>query len=158
MSDLFRDTAFGRLVNTLSMDKYFQPDDTIYLAHLKETNIQHVNSDSESSDPENISPSKEESAGSKAAVDWIENDAQNPRNWSFGKKIFVTFQICLLTTAVYMGSAIYTAGVVDIERNFNVSTTSALVGLTIFVLGYALGPMVWVSPLSAVFYYFLDCG
>lgn len=147
MSDFFRDTTFGRLVNIFSSGRYFQPNDTIYLTHLKENEIQQVSSDIESSDPENVPPPIKENDEPKAAVEWIENDNQNPRNWSFGKKIFVTFQICLLTTAVYMGSAIYTAGVVDIEHDFNVSTTSALVGLTLFVLGYALGPMVWVSNL-----------
>lgn len=68
----------------------------------------------------------------------------DPRNWSLGKKVFVTFQICLLTTSVYIGSAIYTAGLVDVTLDFGVSETVALLGLTLFVLGYALGPMVLV--------------
>lgn len=149
MSDLFKDTSFGRLVNLLSRGRYFQPDDTVYLARLKESKVEASGSDSESpeadkSDPEDLKPN-EARHKSRPAVDWIEDDSHNPRNWSFGKKLFVTFQICLLTTAVYMGSAIYTAGIVDIESDFHVSQTSALVGLTLFVLGYALGPMVWVS-------------
>lgn len=31
-------------------------------------------------------------------------------NWSTTKKVFVTFEICLLTFSVYIGSAIYSAG------------------------------------------------
>lgn len=66
------------------------------------------------------------------------------------KKFFVTSQICLLTTSVYIGSAIYTAGLVgpgSVTEQFQVSNTAALVGLTVFVAGYGLGPMVW-APLS----------
>lgn len=149
MASIFPDTAFGRLVNLLSRGKYFQPDDTVYLANLKEAKVDAPASDSERSDPENIPATKEE-VKTPAPVQWIENDPQNPRNWSLPKKVFVTFQICFLTTAVYMGSAIYTAGLVDIEKDFNKSTTSALLGLTLFVLGYALGPMVWVSYIPAM--------
>lgn len=77
-------------------------------------------------------------------VDWTENDAANPRNWSTPKKVFVTFEICLLTTSVYIGSAIYTAGIRNVMADFGVSQVVAVLGLTLFVAGYGLGPMVWV--------------
>jgi len=67
-----------------------------------------------------------------------------------GKKFFVTFQICLLTTSVYIGSAIYTAGIVEIEQQFAVSQVKALLGLTLFICGYGLGPMIWVSIARSV--------
>lgn len=57
----------------------------------------------------------------------------------------MTFCICLLTFSVYIGSAIYTAGIQDVVLTFGVSQVAATLGLTLFVLGYALGPMVWVS-------------
>lgn len=72
---------------------------------------------------------------------------QNPQNWSTTKKVFVTFEITFLTFAVYIGSAIYTAGIIDIVKSFNVSTVAATLGLTLFVAGYGLGPMIW-APLS----------
>lgn len=78
-------------------------------------------------------------------IDWLENDPANPQNWSTPKKFFVTFQICLLTTSVYIGSAIYTAGLGGVVEQFHVSETAALLGLSLFVAGYGLGPMVWVS-------------
>ncbi len=49
------------------------------------------------------------------------------------------FQACLLTFAVYLGSAIYTAGIPGITSEFHVSDVAALVGLTAFVAGYGLG-------------------
>ncbi|KIV98833.1 uncharacterized protein PV09_09404 [Verruconis gallopava] len=74
---------------------------------------------------------------------------RNPINWSTGKKIFVTFLICFLTTSVYIGSAIYSAGIPDFMVQFGVSQVAATLGLTLFVAGYGLGPMLW-SPMSEV--------
>jgi len=58
--------------------------------------------------------------------------------------------MALLTFSVYVGSAIYTAGIAgpdSIMSEFDVSMTTALVGLTVFVLGYGFSPMLW-APLS----------
>ncbi|OHF04259.1 multidrug resistance protein [Colletotrichum orchidophilum] len=82
-------------------------------------------------------------------VAFLPNDPENPQNWSLKKKVFVTFQICLLTVGVYIGSAIYSAGVLDVMKVFGVSQVAALLGLTLFVAGYGLGPMIW-SPLSEI--------
>lgn len=66
-------------------------------------------------------------------------------------KVFVTFQICFLTIGVYIGSAIYSAGLLDVMEVFGVSQVAALLGLTLFVAGYGLGPVslrcVYLNPL-----------
>ena len=73
-------------------------------------------------------------------VDWDgPDDPENPINWSLSKKLWVTFEICLLTFGIYIGSAIYTAGIEDIVQKFGVSQVAATVGLTLFVAGYGLG-------------------
>ena len=41
--------------------------------------------------------------------------------WSLFKKALVTFEICLLTFSVYIGSAIYTAGIEGVVAYYNVS-------------------------------------
>ncbi|KAF4549272.1 Caffeine resistance protein-like protein 3 [Elsinoe fawcettii] len=83
-------------------------------------------------------------------IDWDgPNDPENPRNWSMAKKFFVTFEICLLTTGVYIGSAIYTPGLYGVMEQFRVSQTVAILGLCLFVAGYGLGPMVF-APMSEV--------
>ncbi|EKM57361.1 uncharacterized protein PHACADRAFT_208445 [Phanerochaete carnosa HHB-10118-sp] len=63
------------------------------------------------------------------------------------KKYFITFQICLLTLSVYIGSAIYSPGIDEIAAQFGVSPVAATLGLTLFVVGYGIGPM-FLSPLS----------
>jgi DHA1 family multidrug resistance protein-like MFS transporter len=66
-----------------------------------------------------------------------------------GKKFLVTFLICLLTFSVYIGSAIYSAGTEGVMEQFHVSQVAATLGLTLFVAGYGLGPMVW-APMSEI--------
>ncbi|KAF2856096.1 MFS general substrate transporter [Plenodomus tracheiphilus IPT5] len=83
-------------------------------------------------------------------VDWYdENDPQNPRNWSRAKKYFVTGEVVLLTFSVYIGSAIYTAGLQDVMIQFGVAQVPATLGLTLYVAGYGLGPLIW-SPMSEI--------
>lgn len=61
----------------------------------------------------------------------------------------MTSLICLLTFAVYIGSAIYSAGEQGVEERFGVAQVPATLGLTLFVAGYGLGPMIW-APLSEI--------
>ena len=80
---------------------------------------------------------------------WGPEDTENPKNWSRGKRFFVTFEICLLTLSVYIGSAIYSPGIKLVMAEYDVSQVAATLGLSLFVLGYALGPMIW-APMSEV--------
>ncbi|KAF2255830.1 multidrug resistance protein-like protein [Trematosphaeria pertusa] len=85
-------------------------------------------------------------------IDWYgPDDPDNPRNWSTTKKFFVTFEIVFLTFSVYIGSAIYSAGIIGVQQTFGVSQVAATLGLTLYVAGYGLGPMVW-APMSEVPY------
>ncbi len=81
-------------------------------------------------------------------VDWYTtDDPENPQNWSGRRKRFVTFVICCYTFAVYIGSAIYTPSIPGVMQVFNVSLTRASLGLSLYVLGYGVAPMIW-SPIS----------
>lgn len=83
-------------------------------------------------------------------VSWYgPNDPENPQNWSTLKKFFVTFELCLLTTSVYIGSSIYSAGTESVVATFGVSEVAATLGLTLFVAGYGTGPMIF-SPMSEI--------
>ncbi|KAJ6104646.1 hypothetical protein N7523_010966 [Penicillium sp. IBT 18751x] len=75
------------------------------------------------------------------------DDSENPQNWSTRKKIFVSSLIWLLTFSIYIGSAIYSPGIPGVSEQFGVSREVGILGLTLFVLGYGLGPMIW-APLS----------
>ncbi|KAJ7286873.1 major facilitator superfamily domain-containing protein [Mycena rebaudengoi] len=76
-----------------------------------------------------------------------DSDPENPRNWSFAKRAFVAFSISFLTFSIYIGSAIYTSSIPGLMSEFNVSLTTATLGLTLYVLAYGIGPM-FLSPLQ----------
>lgn len=50
---------------------------------------------------------------------------------------------------MYIGSAIFSAGETQVEEIFHVSQAAATLGLTMFVLGYGTGPLIW-SPMSEI--------
>ncbi|KAK1238810.1 hypothetical protein MKX08_005871 [Trichoderma sp. CBMAI-0020] len=83
-------------------------------------------------------------------VDWYTtDDDENPQNWSSRKKLFVVLQIYLYTLAVYIGSAIITPSQPFIEARFGVTPEVASMGLSLYVLGYGIGPLI-LSPLSEI--------
>ena len=165
MKDLFRESAFGRLVRVVSRGKMFAYDEELNPLLLNKYQLNHSTGLSSTStslavdgrqpqhkeSEEKLVPSDREKGPDHLLVDWALDDPQNPQNWSTPKKLFVTFQICLLTTSIYIGSAIYTAGLQGIQAQFHISPVKALLGLTLFVIGYALGPMVWVCSFSLPF-------
>ena len=82
------------------------------------------------------------------AQDWTgPNDPENPFNWSTWKRAYHTSVPALLGFLVTLGSSIYTPGVTDIMEHFGVSSTVALLGLTVYLIGLAWGPVL-AAPLS----------
>jgi len=91
--------------------------------------------------------SKDEKEKDPNVVDWYsEDDPANPMNWSLFKKNCVTAQLCLLTFSIYIGSAIYSPGYESLNQDFGVSSVVATLGLTLFVLGYGIGPLFLSAP------------
>jgi DHA1 family multidrug resistance protein-like MFS transporter len=83
-------------------------------------------------------------------VDWYyTDDSENPHNWSNGKRALIATLICLYTFVVYTTSAIYTSSTEGIMKEFGVSTLLATLGLSLYVLGYGIGPLIF-SPLSEI--------
>ncbi|CAL9736090.1 fluconazole resistance protein 1 [Monosporozyma servazzii] len=75
------------------------------------------------------------------------DDSDLPLNWKTARKAFIVFQIMLLTCITYMGSSIYTPGQEEIQNEFKVGHVTATLNLSLYVLGYGLGPVIF-SPLS----------
>ena len=106
MKDLFRETAFGCLTYLFSRGKLFAYDEETDPNHLKIYTISNASIDSTLGSSQALGPSNTsiekgtsslQSEKDLQLIYWNENDPHNPRNWSSLKKIFVTFQICLLT-------------------------------------------------------------
>ncbi|KAL6452939.1 MDR1 Multidrug resistance protein 1 [Candida maltosa Xu316] len=133
----FRDSFVGRTIYHLSQHKYFK--------HKEEEKDYVV--------PEKYLPDFKEvptitNAGDKVMVTWDgDDDPENPLNWPFYQKAFFIFQISFLTTSVYMGSAVYTPGIEELMEELHVGRVVATLPLTLFVIGYGFGPMLF-SPMS----------
>ncbi|KAJ5561942.1 hypothetical protein N7535_003596 [Penicillium sp. DV-2018c] len=83
-------------------------------------------------------------------VDWYyTDDYENPHNWTNLKRALIVTIICLYTFVVYTTSAIYTSSVPGVMQEFGVSNLVATLGLSLYVLGYGMGPLIF-SPLSEI--------
>jgi MFS family permease len=83
-------------------------------------------------------------------VDHLHNDRQDAMNFSKGRKWAIAILQSLSTFAVTFASSVYVSGIPGVMQRFDVSAEVATLGLTLFVLGFALGPLIW-APLSEVY-------
>ncbi|KAL7789155.1 major facilitator superfamily domain-containing protein [Trichoderma ceciliae] len=91
------------------------------------------------SDPESAPASSHE-------LDW-EDDPRNPYNWSNGKPLYHTVCVALYAfTVTYMSSA-YAPGAKTAGEDLHVSETVSLLGISLFCLGLAFGPVIG-APIS----------
>ncbi|CAR31103.1 ZYRO0E09900p [Zygosaccharomyces rouxii] len=75
------------------------------------------------------------------------DDPEHPLNWPNSKTTLVITEIMVLTCVTYMGSSIYTPGQEEIQHDFHVGHVVGTLNLSLYVLGYGLGPLIF-SPLS----------
>lgn len=80
-------------------------------------------------------------------VSWYgDDDPENPQNFTFARKVLVTICICVLTFSVYGGSSIVTPGIPGVMAEFDVGLTKGTMLLSVFVMGYAVGPLFLGPP------------
>lgn len=83
-------------------------------------------------------------------ISWIPNDPRNPMLFSLFAKWFITMTMAACTLAVALGSSMYSGGIAQIVMAFGISEEVAILGISLFVLGFAIGPLVW-APMSELF-------
>ncbi|KZZ90266.1 Major facilitator superfamily domain, general substrate transporter [Moelleriella libera RCEF 2490] len=83
-------------------------------------------------------------------IHWIPSDPRNPMGFSKFKKWFITITVAVATLAVTLVSSAYTGGAKQIIIEFGCSQEVAVLGVSLFVLGFAIGPLLW-APLSELF-------
>ncbi|KUL81614.1 hypothetical protein ZTR_11405 [Talaromyces verruculosus] len=83
-------------------------------------------------------------------ISWISNDPRNPMLFSVFAKWFITIVMAVCTLAVALGSSAYSGGIVQIVIAFGISEEIAILGISLFVLGFAIGPLIW-APMSEMF-------
>ncbi|KAF2276256.1 MFS multidrug transporter-like protein [Westerdykella ornata] len=83
-------------------------------------------------------------------VEWIDNDPRNPITWRSTRKWIYTGAMALATLVVAFCSSAYSGGMPQVMVELKASQTLTTAGMSLFVLGFALGPLIW-APMSELY-------
>jgi DHA1 family multidrug resistance protein-like MFS transporter len=100
---------------------------------------------------EELEKQREEQQKDPNLIEWDGlNDLDHPMNWNLSKKWAATIALGFMTFCVTFASSVFSNATVPTAKEFGVSTEVTTLGTAVFVLGYAVGPLVW-GPGSEVF-------
>ncbi|ORY28609.1 multiple drug resistance protein [Naematelia encephala] len=83
-------------------------------------------------------------------VDWIANDPEDPQRWPTVYKWSNIAIVSMATLAVALSSSAYSGGLESLIRDFGASEELLTGGISLFVVGFAFGPLLW-APASEVY-------
>jgi len=84
-------------------------------------------------------------------VEWDgEHDKGNPMNWPFRKKAIATMSLSFTTLTITFASSVFSSATMATAQEFGTSEEVMILGTSLFVLGFAFGPMAW-GPMSELF-------
>jgi DHA1 family multidrug resistance protein-like MFS transporter len=94
-----------------------------------------------------IDPSERPYVNEDGYVDFGPGDIENPKNWSAARHWYITVVAVLLVVNATFASTSPSGCLVGIAQHFHVSEEAAGLVITLFLLGYCAGPLVF-APLS----------
>lgn len=80
-------------------------------------------------------------------ITFAQRDPDNPRNWPKGKKWYITCFASFLNVVTCLCAGGYSSASTGIAKAFGVSAEVATLGLSMYILGFAIGPLL-LAPLS----------
>lgn len=89
-------------------------------------------------------------------VDFLPEDPKNPMKFSTRRKWGITGLQAIAVLAVTFVSTAYSGGIGEVIREFGVSEEIAILGISLFVLGFAVGYVSGYIALIAIAYYYTD--
>lgn len=78
------------------------------------------------------------------------NDPLHPHNWPTRKKVITCAIIGFNTATIAWGSSIFSSATLVIAKVFHIGEVTATLGTSLYVLGFATGPVIW-APLSELY-------
>ncbi|KAF1364755.1 benomyl/methotrexate resistance protein [Lizonia empirigonia] len=84
------------------------------------------------------------------AVEWLPNDPRNPMTFAKTKKWIMAIACANSVLVVSFCSSAFSGGIQQIMIEFSVSQEVVTLGVSLFVLGFALGPLLW-APFSEMY-------
>ncbi|RDL32618.1 putative multidrug resistance protein [Venustampulla echinocandica] len=82
-------------------------------------------------------------------VTFLPDDPENPKNWSKAYKWWCTMVVALTCFVVALCSSVISADIMGVADEFHRSEEVALISISIFVVGFGVGPMIF-APLSEI--------
>ncbi|KIW82420.1 hypothetical protein Z517_05447 [Fonsecaea pedrosoi CBS 271.37] len=83
-------------------------------------------------------------------VSYIPNDPGNPFNWSQGRRWIVSLIVATEVLATAFASSAFSGTLRELMVDLGASTELITAGISLFVLGFAVGPLLW-APLSELY-------
>lgn len=87
---------------------------------------------------------------SDGLVDFRPDDIENPQNWSILRRTAVTIAAVMLVMNATFASSAPSATLGSLSKDFHISTEAASLTITVFLLGYCAGPLIF-APLSELY-------
>ncbi|KAJ5166757.1 uncharacterized protein N7482_005538 [Penicillium canariense] len=75
------------------------------------------------------------------------DDPLHPQNWPLRQKVIISGVLAYSTFVASFASAIFSSAIGEVSLHFHISTEVAIIGITLYVLGFASGPTFW-APAS----------
>lgn len=71
------------------------------------------------------------------------DDPRHAQNWPMRKKLLIGVMLAFDALSATMGSSIFSSGISGVVKTFHVGEEVGTLGTSLFVLGYAFGPIMW---------------
>ena len=152
-------------------EKQQEPNDQVSDAHSEDQDIEALHTGAEKlalsehtlskrpwrtqiTDFEAIISAKYRGSGTKDdpfVVQWLDHDPENPKSYDIWHKCAITALIAFTTLCISLASSAYTGAAESIIRDFHCSEEIYILGLSVMVLGFAVGPLIWAPCKSLLF-------
>lgn len=83
-------------------------------------------------------------------VDWLPSDPKNPYAIASGMKWWITLIMSFGTLSVSLSSSAFSSALPQLQTDFHISSELSVASVSLFVLGFAIGPMVF-APLAELY-------
>lgn len=80
-------------------------------------------------------------------VKFLDGEQANPQNWTKTKKWTITANSAISTLCIAFGSSVVSAAIPELTTVFGKDLTVLTLSVSLYVLGFALGPLLW-APFS----------
>ncbi|PYH85897.1 MFS multidrug transporter [Aspergillus uvarum CBS 121591] len=113
--------------------------------------LERNGSDSEANTPEEQLEKAEEKQRDPNLVEWDgPDDPENPHNMNYWRKWVITMSMAFMTMWITFASSVFSTATIVTAEEFHVSTEVMILGTSLVVFGFAVGPLMW-SPLSELY-------